>query len=150
MPSQRPRKHFPISVRDFILDRQKMLCDCGCGQELQLGRIDFNHDPPLKLREWIEEKGDYDPPQNDPAYLFAMVREHHRERTHHPRGPHTTIDSDLHAINKVRKTMAKGLGIINKGKEKSRTTLRSRKIKSAGFRKDLSKHMDGTVTKRIL
>lgn len=146
--AQRRRKHRPVSVETAILKRQNWICDCGCNEQLVLGKIDFNHDPPLELRTWVEEQNDYDPPENDEKYIFAMVREHHRTKTHHPRGPHTTIDSDLHAINKARKTRAKALGIVNK-EDKSRTTARSMKMKSQGFRKDLSKHLDGTVTKRI-
>lgn len=147
--AQRRRKHRPVAVEDVVLRRQFWICACGCGEGLRLGRIDFDHDPPLELRTWVEEKNDYDPAENDENYIFAMVREHHRKKTNHPRGPHTVIDSDLHAINKARKTRTKEIGIVNKGKEKSRTTLRSMKIKGQGFRKDLSKHMDGTVTKRI-
>lgn len=150
MPSKRHRKHRPVAVETAVFKRQDMICACGCKEELHLGFIDFNHDPPLGLREFDEEADDYVPAENDPNFLFAMVREHHLKVTHHPRGPHTTIDSDLHAIRKIKR-IKKGMCEPKEAhwlRNAARRARVKKKIQSRGFDKTLSKHMDGSVTKR--
>lgn len=98
----RRRKAIPQKLRAEIALRQHGRCICGCDEKLLPG-FHIDHDPPLKLREWDEVARDTIPPANDPYHLFAMIPGHHRRKTSHPRGPHTSIDSDQHAIAKVRR-----------------------------------------------
>lgn len=41
----------------------------------------FDHRPPLQDRPYDTEKGDFDPPQNDPDYIEAIPAKLHDERT---------------------------------------------------------------------
>lgn len=43
--------------------------------------IEWDHDPPLAQRPWIEEIQDYDPPENDDKYLIPRQKKLHREKT---------------------------------------------------------------------
>lgn len=103
MPKRR-RKHRSVAVEREIRKRQNNTCACGrCEKEsLEGAKVQYNHKPPLALREFDEKADDYIPAENDPDYLFAEIAAHHRIGTHHPLGPHTTLNSDLHAINKVK------------------------------------------------
>lgn len=96
------RKAIPKKLRAVISLRQNGLCACGCGGRLMPG-FHMDHDPPLELRMWDDVAKDTIPPANDPDYLFGMVPKHHIAKTNHPRGTHTTIDSDRHAIDKGRR-----------------------------------------------
>lgn len=138
MPKRR-RKHRPVALERLIIDRQYGLCACGrCdGDQLRLA-IQFNHKPPLALREFDAKADDYIPAENNPDYLFAEIAEHHRIGTSHPLGRHTTLNSDIHAITKTRhlrnahkkkrKPWAKGPSRWPKG----------RKIQSRPFQKHLT------------
>lgn len=136
MPA-RPRKHRPLSVEREIKTRQDGKCCCGrCGGEALDGHdIEYNHRPALALREYDEDTGLYQPDENDVRYLFAEIKEHHREGTSHPRGPHTSIDSDQHAIGKVRRTKKKGLGTVDKGPKPASKWPKGRRLQSRGFEK---------------
>lgn len=57
-------------------------------------RIEWDHDPPLHLRVWIPERGDTDPPANDPAHLVPRSKQAHREKT---------ARQDVPAIAKTRR-----------------------------------------------
>lgn len=99
---KRRRLHRPLWLERDIIERQYGLCACGrCEEQLRFD-IQFNHKPPLALRTFDKRVDDYDPAENDPDYLFAEIAEHHRIGTSHPLGPHTTLNSDQHAITKVR------------------------------------------------
>lgn len=37
---------------------------------LTLETVDFDHTPPLQMRVWRPDKGDTDPPANDPAFIM--------------------------------------------------------------------------------
>lgn len=63
----------------------------------------IDHDPPLELRGWDAVFLDTIPASNDPAHMFGMTPECHRRKTNHPVGPHTTLNSDRHAIDKNRR-----------------------------------------------
>lgn len=43
--------------------------------------IDFDHDPPLGLRLWDEEAGDFIPPSNDDRYIVPRGKPVHAEKT---------------------------------------------------------------------
>lgn len=64
--------------------------------------FNMDHEPALELRLWDETAQDTIPPSNDPDYLFGMTPDCHRKKTNHPLGPHTTLNSDTHAIAKGR------------------------------------------------
>lgn len=101
---KRRRKHRPVAVERDIRKRQDNKCACGrCEKEsLEGEKVQYNHKPPLALREFDVAADDYIPAENDPDYLFAEIAAHHRIGTFHPLGQHTTLNSDLHAITKVR------------------------------------------------
>jgi len=63
----------------------------------------MDHDPPLELRAWNEETQDTIPPANDPDHLFGLTPSCNKRKTYGPRGPHTAIDSDRHAIDKNKR-----------------------------------------------
>lgn len=104
VPVAKPKRRKAISkkLRALVALQQGGLCSCGCEEKLQLG-FHIDHDPALELRAWDEAVQDTIPPANDPAYLFGMVPDHHRKKTNHPRGPHTTVGSDTHAIWKGKR-----------------------------------------------
>lgn len=60
--------------------------------------IEWQHDPPLALRVWVPERGDYDPPENDPRYIRPMPRAEHRE---------VTAKRDIPAIAKTKRLSRK-------------------------------------------
>jgi len=97
------RKKIPDWIKRKVLKRQYDLCDCGCRKAVTIESAEFDHDPPLELRAWDEKKRDTIPAANDPDYLFALAPACHREKTYSPRGPHTSIDSDRHSIDKARR-----------------------------------------------
>lgn len=69
------------------------------------GDIEWDHTPPLALREWDEKAGDFIPPQNDPKFITITLKASHRAKTFGPGGERriTTAGSDIHAIAKVRR-----------------------------------------------
>jgi len=48
---------------------------------LTLETVDFDHTPPLQLRVWVPERGDTEPPANDPDHIVPRLREDHRRKT---------------------------------------------------------------------
>lgn len=96
------RKAIPKATRARVALRQHGLCICGCGEKLMPG-FHIDHSPALELREWDPVANDTIPPANDEAHMFGMVPAHHQAKTSHPRGPHTSLGSDQHAIAKVRR-----------------------------------------------
>lgn len=64
--------------------------------------VEFDHDPPLGLREYDEATRAYTPPANDPERIVMRIKADHRAKTNGPRGPHTSIDGDIHAIAKTK------------------------------------------------
>lgn len=99
----RGRKKIPNWVKRLVLKRQDNVCICGCGEKVELRATQFDHDPPVALRERNKSTGDTIPPQNDPDYIFARVPRHHFTKTYCPRGPHTSLDSDRHSIDKAKR-----------------------------------------------
>jgi hypothetical protein len=98
----RYRPAIPDRVKLIVVLRQEGKCGCGCGLKLgTLENTEFDHCPPLALREYDEATRTYTPAANDPDKIVARIKEQHRAKTHHPRGPHTTIGSDQHLIHKA-------------------------------------------------
>jgi hypothetical protein len=135
------RRAIPERVKRAVDTRQFYTCACGCGE--WYGQVfetppkrQYDHSPPLALREVNADGTDYMPTQLDPSHIFCLLTGHHAKKTFHPRGPHTSIDSDIHAIAKAKR-IAKG------GK-----TRRGRKLRSRGFDKKHTRHFDGKVTRR--
>lgn len=87
--------------RPAIPDRVKLIAvlrELG----LTLGDVNFDHCPPLGLREYDEKTRTYTPSANDPDKIVMRTTQAHRDKTNHPRGPHTTVGSDRHLIDKTR------------------------------------------------
>jgi hypothetical protein len=70
----------------------------------------FHHNPPLALRRWNTKLKEFEPHANDPDYIVALRKRCHSRQTRHPRGPHTIIDSDVHAIAHTDRIQAKHNG----------------------------------------
>lgn len=100
--SQNRRKPFTKKLRAEVALQQNGLCACGCGEKLMPG-FHIDHHPPLFSREWDAAANDTVPPANDKRYLFGLIPAHHIAKTNHPRGRHTTVDSDNHAYWKGRR-----------------------------------------------
>lgn len=98
----RHKKTIPKKLRAVVALRQHGVCICGCGGKLLPG-FHMQHDPPWEIRPWDEAEQDTIPPSNDPDHLFGMTPKCHDKQTYHPRGPHTAIDSDRHAIDKNKR-----------------------------------------------
>lgn len=48
---------------------------------LTLETVNWDHDPPIQMRVWVPEKGDTEPPANDPAHIVPRRRDDHRRKT---------------------------------------------------------------------
>lgn len=79
---KRQRRQFNPRVYADILERQGMICACGCNERLEIGHIDFDHEIAIEL-------GGKDEPSN----LRAMIRRHHKAKT----------KEDMAKIAKVRR-----------------------------------------------
>jgi len=101
--SKRYRPAIPDRVKLIVVLRQDGLCGCGCGQRLgTLENTEFDHCPPLALREYDEATRKYTPDANDPEKIVGRIKAEHRAKTSHPKGPHTSHGSDQHLISKTR------------------------------------------------
>lgn len=69
---------------------------------LKPGDVEYDHHPALGLREYDEATRTYTPPANDPDRIIMRIKADHRAKTNGPRGPHTSIDGDIHAIAKTK------------------------------------------------
>ena len=63
--------------------------------------VEWNHIPPLGLRERDPQTGDYIPPANDPDYIVPMIKEAHRALTNGNAA--TSADGDIHKIAKAKR-----------------------------------------------
>lgn len=89
-----------------------------------LDGIDFDHQPPIQLREWDASAGDTIPPSCSLEHIVALNRSTHREKT---------ATRDVPAIAKVdRITGATGntrkQKIASRGFSKGKRPMRSRKF----------------------
>jgi 5-methylcytosine-specific restriction protein A len=66
----KPRKRFSPIVYARIVLRQFGLCACGCGEKLNPGQIEYDHEIPL----WL---GGPDTEAN----LRALIKKHHLKKT---------------------------------------------------------------------
>lgn len=95
------RPHMPDKVKLQVVLRQEGKDPSG--EKLgNLSDIEFDHCPPLALREYDEATRTYTPDANDPEYIVARIKQLHRAKTSHPRGPHTSLGGDQHLIAKTR------------------------------------------------
>lgn len=72
---------------------------------LRIEQVQFDHRPPLALRQIDPATGDTIPPQNDPDHIFLVTLDEHRDKTFGKGGTKraTTAGSDIHAIAKARR-----------------------------------------------
>ncbi len=64
------RRSLSPSDKARVIDRQRGVCACGCGEQLVPGQIDFDHDKPL----WAGGS-------NDLKNFNALVRKHHKVKS---------------------------------------------------------------------
>jgi len=140
-----PRAYIPIDVKREAANNQGGVCACGCGtpcwadawrEKPRESLVQWDHDPALRRRDVNEEWTDYVPPQLDPAYIVGRCAASHLVKTSGSGA--TTAGTDIGAIKKDRKR-DKALTGLTKPKQK---------IRSPGFRKDLSRGFNGKVKKR--
>jgi hypothetical protein len=113
------RKAIPEGVKVLVTAKQNGMCHCRdkqrisfepCGKHLLDGGNDvihFNHDPPLGLRTWSDHERDYEPPQNDPEYLFAVRGECHARMTGGSAGRSGGRGTDLGDIARLKRIIRK-------------------------------------------
>lgn len=94
--SQKRRKNIPIMVK-----LQVALRELG----LTIEEVNWDHSPPLALREWDPVREDTIPPANDPNHIHILRIEDHKTKTFGKGGEKriTTAGSDIHAIAKVKR-----------------------------------------------
>ena len=127
------RKRLPIRWARKLLAKQGGKCAIlGCGTVLIIG-------PRGQHVNWIDEHiislaiGGTNALKN----RCLVCIPHARKKTFHKRGPHTTIDSDIHAINKVR-AIRKGKMRVQKrepGEARPKLQWPARKMQSRPFPK---------------
>lgn len=96
MGNEKRRKAIPLSVKlDVALKKLG----------LSIEAVNWDHNPPLALREWDPVKGDTIPPANDPDHIEILLIADHKTKTFGRGGEKriTTAGSDIHAIAKVRR-----------------------------------------------
>lgn len=109
MKASRPiRKAIPKNIKVVVRLFQNGLCGCRkrCGVKLPpdgKGLVEYQHEPALALRAVSWDGSDYEPPQHDPRYIFAELKDCHKTETYHPRSKATSLGSDRHAIDKTRR-----------------------------------------------
>ena len=126
----RRRKPIPTKIKLEIVLRQDGFCACGCKQKLDALRegIEFNHTPPLALREWSEADDDCTPPANDPEHIEALRKPCHAKKTNGK--PHTSHGSDKHAIAHANR--------LANGPKKSKHKWPKRKLSSPNVKKKVN------------
>ena len=102
------RRAPPARVKKAVRERQKGKCGCRarCGAVLPpdgKGLVQYQHDPALGIRPVNEAGTDWIPPQHDPDHLFAELVACHLRETNEGRSGATSIGSDRHAIDKVKR-----------------------------------------------
>lgn len=78
----RPRRRaIPQHIKNKALSRTNHHCDECKTLFIEGEAIDFDHRPPLWMREVNADRTDYVPPQLHPAYIDPLHRECHHKRT---------------------------------------------------------------------
>lgn len=72
---------------------------------LRVEQVQFDHSPPLALREWDDSAGDYRPAANDPLHIQMLIMEEHRTKTFGRLA--TVADGDVHKIAKAKRLSRK-------------------------------------------
>jgi hypothetical protein len=67
----------------------------------QVDQVEWDHQPPLSLREWDEAKQDTIPPANDPDHIQIMLISDHRHKTNGNKA--TSADGDIAKIAKAKR-----------------------------------------------
>ncbi len=136
MDDKRPRpkrKAIPVRVKREVVERQKGVCPCGCGQAVSWKPktgTKFDHRPPLRLRDVNEAWTDYIPPQHSADHIDAVCQEEHDRRTFR-RGAGAATRSDSSEIARERKREKERAGEV-KPKHK---WPKGRKLQGRGFEK---------------
>jgi hypothetical protein len=130
------------------------------------GAHEFDHRPPVSERPYDDEKNDTIPPANDADHIEALTRQEHDQRSHGLRPGTkriTTAGSDANRRAKERKRVKlrkAGIGLhepitlaflqrnMRDTREPHHFAGAARKIKSRGFRKDVTKKFNGDVVPR--
>lgn len=135
------RPHIPLAIkraaalRQLAIDPATSLLDLKGALRmlgLSLEEAELDHNPALALRRAVDWDADgaeieWDPPANDPRYLYWVAKGEHRQKTHGRK--HTSYGSDAHAIAKSRR-IADRLRVVEGGK---RSRWPSRPIPSRPF-----------------
>lgn len=100
-PERPNRKYIPLSVKRAVANRQRWVCKCGCGAAIENGKVHWDHEPALRLRDVSPDGSDYIPPQNDPDYIDALCPASHHAKTHGTGA--STAGTDIGKIKKERK-----------------------------------------------
>lgn len=89
--------------RKAIPDRVKLIAALRA-LGLTIEEVNFDHDPPLALREYDEAARDTVPPANSPEHITMLLVSQHKTKTFGPGGEKriTTAGSDIGNIKKVR------------------------------------------------
>lgn len=133
-PPKGYRPHVSLKTKlEAILIHGPVFDDDG-NRVCKIDELDFDHQPPLQLRIWDEEKQDTEPAANDPRYLVPMARATHRRKTAKTDVPAIAKTKRLAAGHKefVSKLLARECGEKRtpKGKLRSSNRLRKRNAKS--------------------
>ncbi|ELT47400.1 hypothetical protein [Brucella intermedia] len=72
---------------------------------LTVEQVQFDHSPPLALRDVDPATGDTIPPQNDPDFIYMLTVDEHRTKTFGRGGTKraTVADGDIHKIAKANR-----------------------------------------------
>lgn len=99
------RRYLSASEKSRLLDRQRNICACGCGETLVIGKIDYDHilDRQFGGTEALEN-------------FCALVRKHHRKKT----------DANTTLRAKCDRMKAKHEGTHLNAKDRELASLRSR------------------------
>lgn len=88
----RRRKHIPLSVKLEVLLAEK---------GLKPADVEWDHEPPLAMREWDEAAQDTVPAANDPRYIQCLVKADHHIKTNGTKA--TTAGSDKNKLAKIER-----------------------------------------------
>jgi hypothetical protein len=106
---------------------------------LRLADVQFDHHPPLQLREWDEAAGDTIPPANDPAHIQMLLIAEHKAKTFGRRGEKTatTAGSDIGNIAKARRCAKRNaeFNALLAAKEPGQPRKKTSRIPSRPFQK---------------
>lgn len=127
------RRAIPAYIKRLVRNRQNDACGCrgNCGYVLPpdgLGLVQYQHEPPLALRQVLPDDSDWLPSQHDPRYIYAELKECHRVETYGA-SKATSLGSDRHAIDKMKRLT----GVTCNGPKKKiqgRTRLQSRPFRN--------------------